>query len=1629
MMTSRTPTLLLVEDFPADRELYRRYLRTAGDNDYRLLEAETAKAGLELCRTQVIDAILLDYLLPDANGLQFLEALNAQSQGNSPPVVMVTGEGDETIAVRAIKLGAEDYLVKRYLTPELLWLTMRSAIENARLRLQLQQSENRFRTSVENMLDCFGVYSAIRNATGQIIDFRIDYLNAAALESNQMTLADIGKGLCELLPAHRETGLFAEYCQVAETGKPLIKEGFVYADVFGLQYHNRAYDIRVNQLDDGLVIAWRDVTLRQQVELERQQQLERERILNQLTQQIRRSLDPSEVLNTAVTEVRQFLQADRAFIYRFNPDFSGVIVVESVGEGWMAALNAQVDDTCFMETQGEDYRQGRIQAIADIYTAGLSDCHVAMLAQFQIRANLVVPILQGDVLWGLLVLNQCAHPRQWRSTEVELLQQLALQIGIAIQQSELHQQVQEKQQFIQQLSDAAPGFIYIYDLIEQRNVYSNGGIVNFLGYTPEAIQAMGPTVLPQLFHPEDFAQVAARIAQLQTAQPGENVESEFRLRHADGDWRWFCARETVYRRTPEGIACQILGVAQEITERKRVEALLRESQQRLELSLDATQQGMWDYDFDRDRAYLTPQCKRLLGLNPNEPWATYDQMFACIHPADRAAVSASVLTVMQTQDHYDSEYRVIWPDGSVHWLQAKGKVLRNQTGDRIRLIGTLINISERKQLEAELNQRLVDLQEQQQRSQQLIDNAPIGIGIGSADGTVAVINDEMLRLHGYTRAEFEQQGMNWRDFLPPELQAQASEVMTRLQQVGVLPPEEKELLLPDGSRKPIWISATQWSNRPDMHVAFAVDLTQQKQAEAALQLSQRRYQQLAEAMPQMVWTTDATGQLNYWNQQWYEYTGLSEAESLGLEAVSVVHPEDRDRTLAQWQQAVTQGLSFEIEYRVRRWDGVYHWFISRGLPAYDSQNQVTGWIGTITNVDELKRSQAEREHLLHQLAEDIAVRQQSEERLRQSEARLKLGVQVAGVAIAHFDYTTQQVTLSPEAAALYGFPADQLQVTREDIHATFHPLDAADLIENIRQIISPTGTGWFAREHRVVWPTGEVRWLSVRKQVFFDRATVPNRPVYAILAAIDITERIQTEAALRENEQRLKAVIDNSRAAIFLKDLQGRYLLMNQECAQLFRLTEAEGVGKTDFDLFPSEVAKQLQANDQAVIVTGEALTLEEEVLLEDGTFTYLSVKFPLLDEAGSPYAICGISTDISDRVRLQAERDRLLAATEAARAEAEAINRSKDEFVSLVAHELRSPLNAIMGWAKLLQTRSFDPDMTQKALETITRNTQAQVQLIEDLLDVSRMRRGELRLEFAAVHLADVVEAAIETIRPAAAAKLLHIEVQIHPVLLIEGDPHRLQQVVLNLLTNAIKFTPEGGQIQVLLEQQGTQASLQVRDTGKGIHPDFLPHIFERFRQDTQNTTTRQGLGLGLAIVKYIVEQHGGTVTAASAGDDQGTTFTVMVPSAQPYADLEWAVSSVAPCSETQTLSGVRILLVDDNLDMLNLAALTLREFEAIVQTANRVTVAMQLFPQFQPDVVISDIAMPEQNGYELLRQVRSLETGPPTPAIALTAFASEAYREDSLQAGFAAHLVKPVDPDELVRVILSVLQRRPGV
>jgi signal transduction histidine kinase len=435
---------------------------------------------------------------------------------------------------------------------------------------------------------------------------------------------------------------------------------------------------------------------------------------------------------------------------------------------------------------------------------------------------------------------------------------------------------------------------------------------------------------------------------------------------------------------------------------------------------------------------------------------------------------------------------------------------------------------------------------------------------------------------------------------------------------------------------------------------------------------------------------------------------------------------------------------------------------------------------------------------------------------------------------------------------------------------------------------------------------------------------------------------------------------------------------------------------------------------------------VEYQMVGPSGAVRWIAAQASVLrDDDGHPFQVIGVAHDVTARKSADTEREMLLQQARRAQAEAEEATQLKDEFLATLSHELRTPLNAIIGWIQLLRTRRMDEPNTERALESIERNAQAQSQLINDLLDVSRIISGKLRLDVRPVAIASVVDAAIDTVRPAAQAKGIRLKAAYDSASgLMNADPERLQQVIWNLLTNAVKFSPNGGEVEVRVHRLGSHVEISVSDTGIGIHPDFLPFVFQPFRQAEAGSTRKHpGLGLGLAIVRQLVELHGGEVSAHSQGEAKGSTFRVRLPVDQP-ASPRAEVSALVDTIDDTDLSGIDVLVVDDDKDARDIIVAALAGAGATARAAQNVPEAWSRFEERLPDVLISDIGMPVEDGFALIHQLRrrASDKGGGVPAIALTAYARSQDHLRALDAGFQAHMAKPVKTGDLVRAVASL-------
>lgn len=556
-----------------------------------------------------------------------------------------------------------------------------------------------------------------------------------------------------------------------------------------------------------------------------------------------------------------------------------------------------------------------------------------------------------------------------------------------------------------------------------------------------------------------------------------------------------------------------------------------------------------------------------------------------------------------------------------------------------------------------------------------------------------------------------------------------------------------------------------------------------------------------------------------------------------------------------------------------------------------------------------------------------------------------------------------------------------------------------------------------------------------------------NRPLGISVVARDITARRHVETVARETSQRLQAIFRQASVGIAQVNLEGRFVEVNERYCQI--------VGRSAADLCDLQMHDIIAPEDRAASLElyrklreqGASFSVETRHVRPDGKHVWVNSDVSAVtDSHGEVVSGVAVTVDISekrkaeaDQLELAKQREQLLESERAARSAAERASQMKDEFLATLSHELRTPLNAILGWSQLLKIGTASSEEVSQGLDVIERNARAQAQIIEDLLDMNRIISGKVRLDVQRVDLAAVVQAAVETSLPTAEAKNIRLISVIDPLvgMSVSGDPNRLQQVLWNLLSNAVKFTPKGGKIQVLLERVNSHVEISVIDNGEGIKQEFLPHVFDRFRQEDASTTRRHGgLGLGLSIVKQLVELHGGSVRVKSGGSGKGSTFIIALPLTVVHFDpLEeherrhprvhaGGDSGAEPCAK---IAGLRVLVVDDEPDARALVKRLLEDCDATAVTAASAREALDLLRSSKFDVIISDIGMPEEDGYALIRRIRALspDQGSNVPAIALTAYARTEDRIKAVSAGFLMHVAKPVEPLELITMVAAASGR----
>lgn len=757
------------------------------------------------------------------------------------------------------------------------------------------------------------------------------------------------------------------------------------------------------------------------------------------------------------------------------------------------------------------------------------------------------------------------------------------------------------------------------------------------------------------------------------------------------------------------------------------------------------------------------------------------------------------------------------------------------------------------------------------------------------------------------------------------------------------------------------------------------------------------------ANPVMICAAGEDGAFAYFDPAWLRFAGRALEEERGLGWTSRIHPDDRAPFLAAYRDAFARRRPLQTELRLERADRRYRRVSWTGAPLPPGAGlQYVGSCVDLTTIQSCVALYAD------------------------------LSPGAFYTAVVQPDGALELPLLSDAASRFFGQPSADLQADPSKALAAIHPDDRQRVVDQLAQAMRSRER--LVLELRVV-DQGEVRWLRTEAAT---RARPDGAAIWSGII-VDVTAHKEFEVALLDSRRHYQSVLRTSIDGYWTVDREGRFLEVNDAYAQLIGYSQEE--------------LRRMAIRDVEALEDPEATALHLEKVMRDGSDRFqtrhrrkdgqlvdIEVSCVYVPEGGGRFIV--FLRDVTERTRVEAERAELLQRAQHARALAEQANRTKDEFLATLSHELRTPLSTILSWAHLIRDGQLSPEKIQRGAEMIERSARTQAQLVEDLLDVSRIAKGKLSVEKVEVDPIAPLFAAVEAIRPQAQAKEIELELDGVPVRgVVHGDPTRLQQVFWNLVSNAVKFTPRRGRVRLNVGEAerdgrgrtGPFACVRVQDTGQGIPPGMLTSIFDPFTQkDSSTTRAERGLGLGLAIVKNLVELHDGSVQAESAGEGTGATFTVWLPLRRERDARVPAEAQPAPPRRrdlARPLEGVRVLVVDDEADACEAMSEVLGQEGAEVQTARSATEALERVRTSRPDVLLSDIAMPAHDGYWLLRELQaeaSANDREPPRVIALSAHTGPHDVERARAAGFQQHLAKPVEAGYLVAAIQDVLNAR---
>lgn len=1273
--------------------------------------------------------------------------------------------------------------------------------------------------------------------------------------------------------------------------------------------------------------------LMQEVSRAKQNQIERERLFNKIAFQIRSSLNLSEVLNTAVTELRALLQCDRLLIYQFEADWRGIVVAESVGEGWRKSLHESIDDPCFRKRVARLYSDGKKLAIDNIHVFGYPKCYLSLLEKYQVKANLVIPILVSGQLWGLSIAHQCDNYRHWQETDLSLLDEISVQLAIAIQQADaytrLRVELSERQQIEARLRESEQFLRSIYEGVEQAiftvDVLENGEF-RYIAFNPAAEKLSGKsTEQIRGNSPEE------KVCQQYTncVRSGVPITYEECLFFSKTPTWWLTSLNPI--RDDTGRIYRLVGISKNITQRKQAETLLEIQNNILERIakaeplpeiLDALLRAMELQLVDAICSIMLCDREGKLhqGATTHLPEA-YLREIEGISIGQSAGSCGTAAFRKQVVVVSDIATDPLWQNFKTlaleHGLLACWSMPVIASDDRV--LGTFAvyhreiytpnerelsvaalaaNIAgiaiEREQetkaleqlnqeLECRVEERTAAFQASEERWQLALKGTNDGICDWNLKTNKIFFSSRWKQIRGFADEEIGDSIYESLSRIHPDDCALYIESLgNHLAGITEFFEVEYRTRCKDGSYLWVLHRGQAIRNKSGEAIRFTgsdTEITLRKQAEEALRKSEYRYATLAASLPVAIFQMDALGQCFYVNERWSEMTGRPPEVAIGGRWLETLHPDDVERIQEQFSQWIqsSKSIPFQNEARILRPDGSVLWYYCQVIAEMDSFGNLSGYVGTLT---------------------DISDRKQAELALQESQRFIQQIAESSPNILYLYDIQQQHnVYANHQIFTILGYSPEEIQAMGEDfVYNLMYPDDLRFVLPVYYQRVNAAKDGEIIEnEYRLRNANGEWRWLYSRDVVFSRDA---NGQVKQIIGtAQDMTERKRLE----EEQNRLIAILQASTDYISMSDITGKIIWNNTALKQICGLERDLDVRKRNInDYHPQWAIEVILQQGLPTAIANGSWVGETALLDAEGQEIPLS---QLIVAHKSPQGAVEFFSTIARDMRSRKEYEQRLERTNAELIRA---TRLKDEFLANMSHELRTPLNAILGMSEGLQEEVFGSinDRQRKAIATIEQSGQHLLALINDILEVSKIAAGKLELEISKVSVSALCTSSLTFVKQQALKKQIQLNAILPPDLgNIAVDERRMRQVLINLLSNAVKFTPSGGRVtleaffepdrvnlseKISLNRQSREECRQwenyylciaVTDTGIGIADADRPKLFQPFVQiDSSLNRQYEGTGLGLTLVKQIVELHGGSISVTSALG-RGSCFTVSLP------------------------------------------------------------------------------------------------------------------------------------------------------